>query len=362
MRVAIACCGLEHIRRGYEAVSQELFDTLSGHVDVVLFKGSGTRRPNEIVVPCLRRGFLEHFMNPELAFFWEQVTFTLALVPYLFFVKVDIVHYSEGRVGNLLARFLRWSGSRIKLLQSNGGPLHPGHFRPEVFIHQVSKQCLDEAIAWGIDPARMHLVPHGIDPERFRATVTRHVARQALSLPQDKFLILSLAALNMHHKRIDHLIREVAAVHDDSVFLCMAGEPTFETPDLRELAAKLLPGRCAFMTVPRNGIPELLAAADLLVLTSLTEGFGMALIEASAAGVPVICHDSPHFSWVMGDAALYIDMAEPGALAFKIREAIAEKETLQWLSALGRARVESCYNWKVLVPRYVEMYESVLKT
>jgi glycosyltransferase involved in cell wall biosynthesis len=205
----------------------------------------------------------------------------------------------------------------------------------------------------------MFLAPYGIAPERFRSSEPRNVVRERFGFPNGKFLILSLAALNMEHKRLDYLIREVAALGDASVFLCMAGEPTSETPELRNLATRLLPESHAFMTLPRARILELLAAADLFVLPSLSEGFGMVLIEACSAGVPVVCHDSSHFNWILGDAAIYIDMAAPGALTLKIRDAMTHEQTLGRLSELGRARVEACYNWKTLVPRYLEMYRSI---
>ena len=360
MRIAIACCGLEHVRRGFESFSKELFDALSGRADVVLLKGSGKRRHNEIVVPCLRRDFLERFMNPGRAFYWEQITFAVAVLPYLILNKIDVIHYSEGNVGNALARFLRWTGSRVRLLQSNGGPLNPKAFRPETFIHQVCKDGLDQALESGISAARMHLIPYGIAAERFEATEAREVGRMKFGLPSNKFLILSVAALNKEHKRLDYLIREVAALQDASVFLCMAGEPTSETAELKELAAKLLPNCHAFITVPRETIPELLASADLFVLTSINEGFGMVLLEACSAGVPVICHHSAHFKWVLEDAALYTDMAANGALTQTIQEVIGHKETLRRLSTLGKERIESCYNWKVLIPRYMEMYRSIV--
>jgi glycosyltransferase involved in cell wall biosynthesis len=86
----------------------------------------------------------------------------------------------------------------------------------------------------------------------------------------------------------------------------------------------------------------------------------MVLLEACSAGVPVVCHTTSHFRWALGDAALYSDMAAPGALASSIRQIAGEKEVLQRLSVLGKARAENCYSWKVLIPRYLNMYESVL--
>ncbi len=359
MRVVIACCGLEHTMRGFESFSTELFRALSDHVDVTLCKGSGKRRPHEVVVPCLRRDFLSRFIDPRTAFHWEQISFAIALFPYLILKRIDVVHYSEGRLGNVLARLIRLTRSRIKLVQSNGGPISPMHFRPEVFIHQVCQAGFDQALDFGIAATRMQLLPYGIDPQRFQYQEAPRGARGRLNLPIDSFLVLSLAALDKQHKRLDYLIREVAALQDRSVYLCMAGEPTVETPELRIMAEELLPGRHTFITLPRSRIPELLSVADLFVLPSLNEGFGMVLIEACSARVPVVCHNSAHFQWVMGDAALYTDMTKGGALTATIMEVIHQRQILERIKALGTARVEKLYDWKILVHSYLRMYRSI---
>lgn len=361
MRVAIVCSGLEHVRRGFESASRELFQALKGSVDVTLVKGSGRSGSQEIVIPSLRRDRTQSLIGYERAYYYEQVTFAATLYPLLVWKKFDIVHYCDGAVGNLLFRMRARTGGKFKLVLCNSAPFTPTAFRDGIHLHQVSAEHYRAASDYGIRRDRMHLIPYGVSPKEFEGSHS-DLARSTYNIPKQCRLVVSLAALNKRHKRIDYLIREVARIEDKNLFLCVAGQPSEDSGELKDLAAKLLPGRHRFLTIARVEIPQLLKSADVFVLSSIDEGFGMVLIEALASGLPVIAHSGEHFRWLLGDAALLVNMQADGSLCNALERLGSDERYAATLAERGRARVATRFSWPVLVPRYLAMYEDVLKT
>jgi 1,2-diacylglycerol 3-alpha-glucosyltransferase len=354
MRVAIICTGLDHTRRGFETFSSGLFSALSGHIDVTLFKGSGRREPGQVVVPCLRRnGF------SEKSYLLEQRTFAISVFPRLLLGHFDLVHYSDHALGSALWHLRRWTGARIPLLFSNGGPSYPWWFKPDTYIHQVAPTYYDAACRSGIAPGRMHLVPYGIKIEDFVSLDSKSSARAKFGIPMDATVVLSAAALKLTHKRLDYLVKELAALKESNYFLCMAGERTDETVQLEALASDILHGRHLFLTLDRREMPTLFSAADIFVHPALFEGFGLVLIEAMAAGLPVIAHNSDHFRWLLDEAAIFIDMTSAGALSSVLRELSSDMIANEELRRKCYERVQA-FDWQTLAPQYIAMYEAVV--
>ncbi|MYT37515.1 glycosyltransferase [Streptomyces sp. SID8356] len=149
---------------------------------------------------------------------------------------------------------------------------------------------------WGVPAERIRLVPNGIDADRFRFDPDRRLAvRAALGIPQGAFVVGGVGRL-VPGKRFDVAVRAVAALPD--VWLLLAGDGP-EAPALRALAARLgaadrirLLGECGTEGGgPVPGVPALLSAVDTFVSTSREESFGLAAVEALAAGLPVL-HDA----------------------------------------------------------------------
>ncbi|MEV5686260.1 glycosyltransferase [Streptomyces sp. NPDC052164] len=146
---------------------------------------------------------------------------------------------------------------------------------------------------WGVPAARIHLVPNGIDPVPFRFdSGGRRSTRALLRIPADAFVVGGVGRL-VPGKRFDVLVRAVAAL--PGARLLVAGDGP-ESEPLRALARRLgaadrilFLGECdAGASGPAPGVPALLGAMDVFVSTSREESFGLAAVEALAAGLPVL--------------------------------------------------------------------------
>ena len=184
-------------------------------------------------------------------------------------------------------------------------------------VQQVTPMGLAEANDRGEDRSKQVMLPHGV---RVPATLPARLQspdRATLGLPPGRKIVLSVGMVDATVKRMDYLIREVAAFPANArPFLAMIGAETRETPAVRALAAELL-GADGFLirTVRPDLVSDYYRAADVFVLCSLREGFGLAYVEALANGLPIIAHDFPVTRYLLGLQAWLKDLTAPGSLS-----------------------------------------------
>ncbi|MDT0342109.1 glycosyltransferase [Streptomyces litchfieldiae] len=155
----------------------------------------------------------------------------------------------------------------------------------------VSATVAGRLLAWGVPERRIHLVPNGIEPDRFRFDpAARDAARAALGVPRGAVVVGGMGRL-VPGKRFDALVRAAARLPDD-VWVVLAGEGP-ERAALRVLSARLgLAGRVV-LAGGCPDVPGLLSALDVFVSPSTEETFGLAVLEALAAGLPVLHASAP---------------------------------------------------------------------
>ncbi|WP_338683438.1 glycosyltransferase [Streptomyces acidiscabies] len=173
----------------------------------------------------------------------------------------------------------------------------------------VSPTVADRLRRWGVPAPRIEVVPNGIDLDRFRFDpVARHRTRRRLGLPEDAYVIGGIGRLSAG-KRFDVLIEALAQLPDDHWLLLVGGGP--EESVLRRTAHEvgvadrvLFTGERPYVPdgSPGPDLPSLTSAMDVLASPSPDEAFGLAAVEALAAGLPVRYASCPAIEDLPGQA------------------------------------------------------------
>jgi len=366
--VLLVCPGLEHARRGFESFARECFNALRGAdaLRVELVKGSGALQPGEHRVRTLQRdapiarALGRAFGEPP--FLFEQLEFALALQPLLLRLDPDVVYLSEWHTGRALSLIRTLTGRRFKLLLCNG-TMAIERFEHLDCVQELTPAALDVVLQRGANPGRHRMLPLGFEiPAEFAPATPdeRGALRARLGLPSDRPVVLSVAALNRHHKRLDYLIEEVARVDSrDRPFLLMAGQEEEETAAIRSLADEFLGAAGhSIRTVPLAEVPDLYRASDLFVLASLGEGLPRALIEALGYGLPCLAHDYPVARYALAEHGRYGDFTQPGALSALLGTTLGDPAGGPAAAARHRSAYER-FSWDTLRPRYIELLRAV---
>jgi UDP-glucose:(heptosyl)LPS alpha-1,3-glucosyltransferase len=197
-------------------------------------------------------------------------------------------------------------------------------FRLAAARHVVanSRLCRDEiSRRFGPAPSGLSVIENGVDLARFHPELRGRIrgeARQALGLAPGDFAILFVGS-GFERKGLDVLIRGLAALGAPRARVVVAGKG--RTAPYRALAAELgVLGRVSWLGV-RSDVERLYAAADALALPARYEPFGNVVLEAMAAGVPVLTSASVGFAEHVrqGDNGWVVGALEAGAVADGLR-------------------------------------------
>ncbi|MFE9834857.1 glycosyltransferase [Streptomyces sp. NPDC005551] len=185
----------------------------------------------------------------------------------------------------------------------------------------VSPTVADRLRRWGVPGPRIEVVPNGIDVSRFRFDpVLRARTRRRLGLPAGAYVVGGVGRLTAG-KRFDVLVRALARLPEDYWLLLVGGGA--EESVLRRVAQRagvadrvLLTGERPTGGLPGADLPSLMAAMDTLASPSAEEAFGLAVVEALAAGLPVLYVSCPAIEDLPPGAALGARRVQGGAESF----------------------------------------------
>jgi glycosyltransferase involved in cell wall biosynthesis len=215
-------------------------------------------------------------------------------------------------------------------------------------IIAVSRVTRDDLIEhYGVDAGRIFVVPHGVD-RRFRPSDPDAIAAVRQHFQLERPFLLAIGTLHQR-KNFDGLIDAFEKVSDPlgEFDLVIAGQDGSAANDLRKRAAQSpRSGHIRFPGyIPGELLPGLLSAAELFILPSWYEGFGMPALEAMACDTPVVAASTGALPETSGGAAELVPPDDPVAMATTIEQVLGDSSRKQALIERGRNRAR-IFTWE----------------
>ena len=257
----------------------------------------------------------------------------------------------RGIVGGNVDEFQGDAGGasvRVLRLARDAELKHAAHvFTPSSYLREL-------AVSWGVDPGRVSVLPNPAPslPE----LPPREELRESFGLHGPS---LAFAGRLTAQKSLRVALEAVAAV--DGVELLIAGEGDERAAIERDIAELGLGGRVRLLGAqPRARVVELFAAADASILSSSWENFPHTVVEALAAGTPVLATATGGVAEVVheGENGLLVPVGDAGALADAIRRFFDDDELRGRLRAASAGSVADYAPDRV----FTQLEETLLRT
>ena len=226
--------------------------------------------------------------------------------------------------------------------------------------HYSKMQIADH---FGIPPEKITVIPNGVDGRWFLP-----VDKERLNVLCNRYClhrkyIISVGTLQprKNFERLIQAYQTLPVAMRDEFDLILVGRKGWGCENLLQilLDAQGKSNIKWLEYLPDFDLETLLKGAQCMVFPSLAEGFGLPVIEAFAAGVPVVTSNITSLPEVAGDAALLVDPSEVDEIANGIKTVLEDRELASDLVLLGRERAEH-YSWNRVAEETVSLYQSVI--
>jgi len=218
-------------------------------------------------------------------------------------------------------------------------------------ISQKTSDALDEYLRSG---QATETIKNGINIENFRTATA--FPRENLVPASCKTLLVQVAGFR-DQKDQDTVIRALKIL-PENVFAVFVGDGE-RRAGCERLADELgVRSRAIFLGI-RDDVPAILAAADIVVMSSHWEGFGLAAVEGMATGKPTLASDVPGLAEVVGGAGILFPCGDVPALAREILR-LAEDEDFYKKTANACAKRAEDFDIHKMSDTYLRAYESIL--
>lgn len=309
--------------------------------------------------------------------------------------RYDLIH-SHYWLSGLVAKGLRQTWNSIPIIQM----FHTlGHMKNRVALSETERvpqariegelhvmAIADKIIAatpaeyaqlhwlYGVDVYKVVTIPPGVDLQRFKP-IAKEFAKQQIGIPPEHKNILFAGRIEPL-KGIDTLLQAISLIYklapaaiENVCVSIIGGDPWSDDPDdemarLQEIGRDLgVMDMVAFLGAKDQDIlPDYYAAAEMVVMPSHYESFGMVALEAMAMGTPVIASEVGGLAFLVQDGVngFHVPSRDPEALAERIYTLLNDDECRKRLGHQAHQNALR-YSWPLIVDRVFQVYSEVTR-
>lgn len=215
------------------------------------------------------------------------------------------------------------------------------------------------------DPQKLQLIYNGLDMQRFENKQYNKAAiRKEYNLPSSSLTFIVIANIlpyKGHATLLNALHAIKARLPTDWQLLCVGKKHDY-CKELELQAVELQLHKQVYFLGQQSTVEKLLAISDIAISCSYEEGFSNAVIEAKAAGLPIIVTNvggNPE-AVIDGETGLVIPAKDPAALSNAILKVINEPSHAAKLAAAGKQRVEDNFSLHACIKNYDTLFLNIL--
>ena len=212
-----------------------------------------------------------------------------------------------------------------------------------------------------LPPEKVSVIPNGVDIFDFDLNVNREDIKRRYGVRPDERIVLFVGRL-VPQKGVDTLIRATPHIirrHKD-VKILISGDG-WSKGYLEELARSTgFKEYIKFLGfIPDSELTKLIASADVLVVPSIYEPFGIVALEGMAAGVPVVATNVGGLAEIIEHdrTGVLVYPRNPESLAWGVDRVLSDREYSNWLVQNARRKVQEVYSWDAIAERTLKVYK-----
>ena len=325
-------------------------------VDVLLFDGSNTPFKSELE----SKGVNVYSLSSGRSVY--NPSFIIKLLPYL--SRYDIVHTHNTAPQLFAAIASVWRPALLCTTEHNTSnrrrsmkwyyPIDKWMYSRYKEVISISESTTKHLKEYVEIKCPVRTIPNGINVSHYAEATA--LKKQALGCQEDSFLLMMVAGFR-HQKDQDTIIHAMKFL-SSRVRLCLVGDGE-RISECKKLAINYGVADRVIFTGRRTDVANLLKTADVVVMSSHYEGFGLAAVEGMAAGKPVVASDVPGLGDIVRGYGILFSPGNPYDLTKCVNDLMTDRNFYNYVASKCMKRAKE-YDIHKMVDGYIQVYRTMI--